>query len=209
MIHQMGYKLRGHIHRFSGKLCWGMGRVIQRFVEEMIYGIQARGSVGLSEVARALDEKISLKKVIERLSRNLGRDGLAECIGEAVLREGSLKVREETLLIVDPTDITKKYARKMEYLARVRDGSDKVLGLGYWVMTVVGAEVGSSQITPLVHKLYSQSAKDFVSENQELIDAVERVSQATDGGGIFVFDRGGGIAQNCIRSCWGIIRCVS
>jgi hypothetical protein len=69
-----------------------MGKVIQRFVEEMIYGIQARGSVRLSEVARALDEKILLKKVIERLSRNLGRDSLSECIGEAVLREGSLKV---------------------------------------------------------------------------------------------------------------------
>jgi hypothetical protein len=195
MIHQMGYKIRGHIHRFSGKLCWGMGKVIQRFVEEMIYGIQARGSVRLSEVARTLDEKISLKKVIERLSRNLAREGLAERIGEAVLREGSMEVGEDTLLIVDPTDITKKYAKKMEYLARVRDGSDNVLGLGYWVTTVVGAEVGSSRITPLVHKLYSHRAKDFISENQELKEAVERVHQATDGRGIFVFDRGGDRAE--------------
>jgi len=59
------------------------------------------------------------------------------------------------------------------------------------VNTVVGSEVGSSEITPLLHQLYSQNAKDFVSENQEMIDAVRRVSQATDGRGIFVFDRGG------------------
>jgi hypothetical protein len=65
-----------------------MGKVIKRFVKEMVYGIQVRGSVRLSEVARSLDEKISLKKVIERLSRNLGRNGLADAIGEAVLRQG-------------------------------------------------------------------------------------------------------------------------
>jgi hypothetical protein len=191
MIHQMGYKLRAQIQRFSGKLCVGMGKVSRRFVEEMLYGIQARGSVRLSEVARALEENKSLKKVIERLSRNLCRRGLAERIGEAIVREGATKVGEDTLLIVDPTDITKKYAKKMECLAQVRDGSDKVLGRGYWVNTVVGAEVGSSEITPLVHKLYSQKAEDFVSENQEMIDAVRKESRATDGRGIFVFDRGG------------------
>jgi hypothetical protein len=187
----MSYKLRENIHYFSGKLCLGMGKVIERFVEEMVYGIQSRGSVRLSEVARALDEKISLKKVIERLSRNLGRKGLAEGVGESVLREGSLRVKEDTLLIAHPTDITKKYVRKMEYLAQVRDGSDKVLGMGYWVNTVVRAEVGSSEITPLVHKLYSQKVKDFVSENMEIIDAVRRVCKATEGRGIFVLDRGG------------------
>jgi len=47
MIHHMGYQLRAQIHRFSGKLSTGMGKVTQRFVEEMLYGIQARGSVRL------------------------------------------------------------------------------------------------------------------------------------------------------------------
>lgn len=191
MVHQVGYKLRVQIHRFSGKLCTGLGKVVQRFVEEMLYGIQARGSVRLSEVARCLEEEVSLKKVIERLSRNLARRRLAEHLGEAVLREGAGRIREDTLLIVDPTDITKKYAKKMEYLAQVRDGSDKVLGWGYWVMTVVGAEVGSSEITPLVHKLYSQEAEDFVSENHEITEALRRVGRTTAGRGIFVLDRGG------------------
>ena len=50
---------------------------------------------------------------------------------------------------------------------------------------------GSSEITPLIHKLYSQNATEFISENQEMIDAVKMVSKATDGRGIFIFDRGG------------------
>ena len=46
-------------------------------------------------------------------------------------------------------------------------------------------------LTLLVHKLYSQKAKDFVSENSEIIDAVRRIYKATEGKGIFVLDRGG------------------
>ena len=191
MVHQIGVKLRVQIHQFSGKLCAGMGKVARRFVEEMVYGIQARGSVRLSEVARSLNEKTSVKKRIDRLSRNLGRSGLGGEIGEAVLEQGASKIEENTLLIVDPTDITKKYAKKMECLAKVRDGSQKELSLGYWVDTVVGAENDSSEIVPLVHRLYSQDAADFVSENHELLDAMKRVYTATEGRGIFVIDRGG------------------
>lgn len=191
MVHQIGVKLRAQIHHFSEKLCAGMGKVAGRFVEEMLYGIQARGSVRLSEVARSLVERTSVKKRIDRLSRNLGRPELADEISGAVLGEGAARIGHDTLLIVDPTDITKKYAKKMECLARVRDGSDKQLGMGYWIDTIVGAENGSSEIVPLVNRLYSQEADDFVSENHELLDAMGRVYAATQRRGIFVIDRGG------------------
>ncbi len=49
MIHQIAYKLREQIHHFSGKLFQGLCKPARRFVEEMIFGIQARGSVRLSE----------------------------------------------------------------------------------------------------------------------------------------------------------------
>jgi hypothetical protein len=179
------------MHHFSGELCEGMGKVAARFVEEMIYGIQARGSVRLSEIGRSLSEKTSLKKRIDRLSRNLSRAGLADEIGEAVLAKGAHHIKQDTLLIVDPTDITKKYAKKMECLAKVRDASEKQLGMGYWVDTVVAAENGSSEIIPLAHRLYSQEAGDFVSENHELLDAMNKVYDATGRRGIFVIDRGG------------------
>ncbi len=107
------------------------------------------------------------------------------------LLRGPVELSRNTLLIVDPTDITKKYAKKMECLARVRDASEKEQGQGYWVDTVVGARPDSSEIIPLVHRLYSQNAEDFVSENHELLDVITKVSHATEGRGIFVVDRGG------------------
>jgi len=54
-------------------------------------------------------------------------------------------------------------------------------GMGYWVNRVVGAEVESSEITPLVHMLHSQKARDFMIENQETIDAQRKVSSQAGG----------------------------
>lgn len=85
-----------------------------------------------------------------------------------------------------------KYAKKMEYLALVRDGSDGgKLEKGYWTCNVTGVEAGASEITPLYHTLYSAQASDFVSENRELHMAISAVSGHTGNREIWVIDRGG------------------
>ena len=60
----------------------------------------------------------------------------------------------------------------MEYLARVRDGSTKKLGNGYWCCQVVGLERDSAEVRPLDQELYSQEAPGFVSENDEILKAI-------------------------------------
>ena len=133
-------KLRDRIFDFSGKLSKNFCKTEKRFIHEMIYGIQARQSVRLSEIARSLNENILLKKTIERLSNRLDRKGLAEEITQSVIRSGKNRIKEDTLLILDPTDITKPYAEKMEYLATVRDASNNTIGNGYWMIEVIAAE---------------------------------------------------------------------
>ncbi len=54
-----------------------------------------------------------------------------------MLREGGPRVRERTLLVLDLSDISKPYAKKMEYLARVRDGSTGGFANGYWLCQVI------------------------------------------------------------------------
>lgn len=191
-ISQVAWRLGGQIERFSGKLCVGLPKVSRRFVAEMLYGMMARGSVRLSEVARALDEPIALKKTISRLSRQLGREGLGEALTDALIRDGAPLIGEDTLLIVDISEITKKYAKKMEYIALVRDGSSGgELEKGYWTCNITGAEAGEAEITPLYHTLYSAEAPQFVSENRELHTAISAVSEHTGDRGIWVIDRGG------------------
>ena len=50
-------KLREQIIQFSGELSIGWPKVARRFLAEAIYGIQARQSVHLTEIARALIHK--------------------------------------------------------------------------------------------------------------------------------------------------------
>jgi hypothetical protein len=191
MIQQIGRKLRQQIHHFSGELCSGLGIVASRFVEEAIFGISSGGSVRLSEIGRSLEEKISLHATHKRLSRNLANKELEHTVGRNILRLGAKRIKEDTLLIIDPSDVQKKYAQKMEYLAEVHDGSEKSIGKGYWLCEVVGCEVGSNKITPLAQELWSQEAPDFISENDQILSIVERVREATENRGILVYDRGG------------------
>jgi hypothetical protein len=80
----------------------------------------------------------------------------------------------------------------MEYLARVRDGSEGgEIVEGYWTNQVVASEVGSNEITPLYYSLYSQESPDFESENVEIIKAFNQVGNAVGNRGIWVIDRGG------------------
>ena len=148
-------------------------KTARRFVLEALYGIQTRQSVHLTEIARALCESIPLGKTVDRLSRQAGRAGLWEQLTGFVIREAAHRIKQRSLLVLDPSDLSKKYAEKMEHLARVRDGSEGKLANGYWLCSVVGVECGGAEVTPLVNRLWSQKAPDFQSENAEVLACVE------------------------------------
>jgi len=184
-------RLRGQIGGFSGELSKGLPKVSKRLVSELIYGIQASQSVVLTKVGRVLEEHISIKKTEERLSRQLGRRSLGSIVQHNLLKESSSRIHKDTLLIFDPSDLRKKYAKKMENLCMVRDGSEKELGPGYWLCHVVGAELQGESVVPLYGGLYSTESSDFMSENTEWLSVIDRVSKAVSRRGIWVMDRGG------------------
>ena len=190
MIAQTATKVRGILSDFSGTLSAGLSKPARRFVSEALYGIMARQSVRLTEIGRALEVSIPLAKTETRLSRNLGRPELRAHLEAAVLKQGSRRIGKRTLLILDISDITKPYAKKMECLAPVRDGSTGEIANGYWLCQVIGVENEGNEITPLYGALYSQRAADFVSENEEIKIAIAKVSTACGGRGVWVIDRG-------------------
>ena len=116
-------KLREQIHDFSGRLSAHFSVPKGRFIAEMLYGILARQTVLLSEIARSLEEPIPLIKTESPLSRNLDMAGMEDRLMDSVLELGRRRVHRDTLLVLDLTDIRKRYARRMEHLSKVRDGS--------------------------------------------------------------------------------------
>jgi hypothetical protein len=184
-------KLREKMHEFSGKLSSHFSKPSQRFLEQMLYGIQRSGEVKLSLIARSLGEDISLLKTETRLSRNLMEEDLEGRLLDEIAQMGSRRVHKDTLLLIDPTDVRKLYAKKMEYLATIRDGSTGELAKGYWMCQVVACESESKHIIPLYQSLYSAEAEGFLSENDEIVKAVNLISTHTKDRGIWVMDRGG------------------
>jgi len=189
---KLASKLRTKLANFSGYVSKGLDKSAKRFIREACYGILSSQSVLLTQMGRSLETKISLKKIEERFCRQLHKNQLWEQIHSNVLQQACRRIKDDTLLVLDLSDIHKKYAREMEYLAMVRDGSDGgAIVKGYWSTQVIGAELNSNEFIPLYQDLYSQNSPDFISENAEILKAIEMINSHLNGRGIWVIDRGG------------------
>ena len=67
----------------------------------------------LSEISRKLDERTSVKKTIDRLSRNLKEFDNEKELFENYLKSVKSQINDDTILIIDGSDITKEYTTKM------------------------------------------------------------------------------------------------
>jgi len=185
-------KIKSQITQFACRISTDFKRPMKRFMVQMLYGIQASKDVKLSNVARSLNEEIALIKTENRLSRHMGEEELTESINEQLIEEGAKRIQGDTVIALDISDIDKPYAKKMEHLALVRDGSTgEKRSRGYWLISVLGADVEGEDLTPLFGELYSQKAEGFRSENRQILDTVDRVKGGIGTRGIWAIDRGG------------------
>ena len=188
---KLARRLREKVTRFSGELCQGLGKTATRFVTESVYGILVSQSVVLTRMGRTLENDVALKKIEERFCRQLAKPALWAKVQHRLLSEAATRVKQDTLLVLDPSDIQKKYAKKMEHLAYVRDGSDDVIGTGYWTIHINAAELHQKKVMPLYQSLHSQEAPSFGSQNKQILEAIHMVSKHVQKRGIRVIDRGG------------------
>ena len=186
-------KLLGQLKAFLGRISPHFHKPVARFIGDMIYGIMVEKDVKLASIVRALKEKTAPKKAEDRLSRMLSSEGLETGLHGVIASEGARRVHKDTLIILDPSDVQKPYARKMEYLAKVWDGSRGEVGdnLGYWGCMAVACESGGRRPVPLHFRLWSADSPGFVSENEEVKAVVDEITKHTKKRGIFVYDRGG------------------
>jgi len=186
-------KLRNKISRFSGELSKKLDKTCQRFVGECIYGILSQESVMLTEIGRSLNSEVPLKKIEERFCRQLAKPEIQQSLHDQIAQYASNQITDDSLLILDISDVKKQYAKKMEYLAKVRDGSSEKGEIvnGYWTINVIATQVNSQNLMPVYHGLYSQNAPGFESENDEILDAIDHISHYASNRGTWVIDRGG------------------
>ena len=152
---KIALRTREQIDQFLGVFYPHFSKPGLKFLRQMLYGIQITKSVILNRIAAEIDEETKQKKIEERLCRHLAEEGMWSCIHKAIMEQAKRFVRKSTLVIIDPSDIQKPYAKKMPYLAKVWDGSRGEVGenLGYWGCMAIACETGSRRVVPLQFRL--------------------------------------------------------
>ena len=143
-------------------------------------------------IARALNEKTTLKKVCERFTRHLNKPDLGSKLEQAVISVHCRDFDKRTAIIVDDSDIIKSRARCMEGLKEVRDGSTGTNDqLGYDLLNIVAYQDSGDgyEIKPLCSRLIARDIElDSVSQFTE--DRLIDINLASGGKGVYIFDRG-------------------
>ncbi len=179
------------IAQFLDGIPSSLGVVGQRLLREMLFGLLVSKSVLLSEITRALGEKISPKDTYKRLDHALGRYDFAPA-ALAQTRRNASRIGEDHVICLDGSDIAKPFAKKLEALSYIRDGSKKEIVPGYLLMGAVAVRPRGHDKNPmpLLLRPYSSAEEHFVSDPYELHMAIEDIHQWTGGRGIFAIDRG-------------------
>lgn len=166
----------------------------KKFVEEMVTGILGSRSTLIANIARFLNEPCPLIATEQRLCTMLMSAHLPwNDLSIRATDLGSQGVKKDDIIAFDPGDVTKKYAKKMDYLYPVHDGSSGKIALGWEDFSVeaIHWEDGKKVHIPLFERLINASCPEYVSQNHQIIEAIKRVHQQLgDNCGVWTFDRG-------------------
>ena len=188
-VHKVQVKFNQHLNKYKNHF----SLPLFKFLRQMMYGILLTKHVHLNKIGAVLGEKVTLKKTTERLSRNLQREGLDKEMLKVHLQSNKYVIGQCKYLIFDHSDISKAYARKMEGMEKVHDGSSDGIGYGYWLSNIIATNSDGSTVIPVYSELYAlkHETENEHSENAKIIKAFETVEAQIDKPFITVHDRGG------------------
>ena len=185
------HRFKMQCNKFSGTVSNGLGKIKKRLVKEMIYGIQASKDVKLSNIGRSLKEDIPLIKTEDRLSRNLSSEDISGYLNNEIMRLASGKVDQSMVIAIDPGDLMKPYAKKMEKLCNIYDGSAGSNARGYHMCQVTAANLAHDKIVPLYCEAYSSEDENYIGSSEKIIEIVRKVKNYIGSNGTWAIDRGG------------------
>ena len=177
--------------RFVSNLTQQLTKPKAKFVSQLLCGVLFSNNLVLTNIASKVPCPSTLTAIAKRFRRQLADSNsfLRELWSNYLcLLRRRLKI--DSLFIVDLTDLAKPYAKKMEYLAYVRDGDKDCLVPGYWCMEVYCLDKDGI-IWPVILWPYSLEAEGQLSENAQILQILSQLDEYFgEGFGIYVCDRG-------------------
>ncbi len=189
----LNYKFLQFIYKNTNNL----SKPQMKFLKDFLLGVILSKCFFLNAISRSLKETISPKKTAERLNYHLSKKSLGIELNKQYLKSHKSMIKNYDFIIYDGSDITKKYATKMEGLKKIRDGSKSIKGKnhqsnGYHWHNYIA--VNDDGILPLFSDIYSFDLDEDCkkSENMKIINTVNFIREHSEhNNSILVIDRGG------------------
>jgi hypothetical protein len=163
----------------------------KKFLRDGFVGLLRAGQPIVCQMARHLpNQKTKFISRLDRLDQHLLKNSdFDDNIKEAVPKIWLLYFQPDTPIILDLSDLAKRLARKMDYLATVRDGSSGQLVSGYWLLELY-ASLSRKNPVPILLEPFSHEEPYSPGQNPVVLEAIHKIFELTGNRGVLVVDRG-------------------
>jgi hypothetical protein len=170
-----------NLHDFFRSYQKHLGRVNSRKIFSFLKGMIQGRTVQMCEAGRTIEPKKTPKNFCEKTSKTLRIiDYMAN------LHLCKFRKRKFKYFIIDESDIQRRYAKKLNAIKKVRDGSlGNNDGKGYPLIAVIGITVDGEYI-PLILRRYREGIQ---TARIQCVDDILKVF-GPDHGAIWLLDRG-------------------
>ena len=183
--------ISSNLHNFLKKIGKNLSAPDKKFLRDSLIGLIRCGKPVVCQMARQLpNQRTKFLSRLDRLEAHLGKDSKFDSKLKAELPEFWLPfIQDYTPIILDLSDIAKPFAKKMDYLATVRDGSSGQLVNGYWLVELY-ASLSRKNPIPVLLEPFSHEEPCSPGQNPVVLAAIHNIFELTNNRGVLVVDRG-------------------
>ena len=183
--------ISSNLHGFLKTIGNNLSVPDKKFLRDSLIGLLRGGTPVVCQMARQLpDQRTKFLSRLDRLETHLVKHSdFDDKLKNALPQIWLPFVRDDTPIILDLSDLAKPLARKMDYLATVRDGSTGELVNGYWLVELY-ASLSRKNPVPVLLEPFSHEEPFNEGQNPVVLAAVDRIFELTDRRGVLVVDRG-------------------
>ena len=168
--------ISSNLHSFLKKIGNNLSVPDKKFLRDSFIGLLRCGKPVVCQMARHLpNQRTKFLSRLDRLEAHLVKDtDFDNKIQDALPQVWHGFVQDYTPIILDLSDIAKPLAKKMDYLAKVRDGSTGELVNGYWLVELY-ASLSRKNPVPILLEPFSHEEPYSPGQNPVVLNAVHKI----------------------------------
>jgi len=189
--HALMESVSSNLHGFLKQIGKNLSMPDKKFLRDAFIGLLRAGRPIVCQMARHLpNQRVKFVSRVDRLEQHLTNDSsFGQRIKESAPQVWLPFIKDDTPIIVDLSDLAKPYAKKMDYLATVRDGSTGELVNGYWLLELY-ASLSRKNPVPVLLEPFSHEEPYSPGQNPIVLRGIHRIFELTNKRGVLVADRG-------------------